>query len=87
MEAIQLRGNGWKKCFALTFVLIAAALVASAQTVTTLHSFTLDDRHCLTLRLRRRAGMATFTLPPPSAVRKPSDVFAGQPSNSRHRGL
>jgi uncharacterized repeat protein (TIGR03803 family) len=43
MEAIQLRGNGWKKCFALTFVLIAAALVASAQTVTTLHSFTLDD--------------------------------------------
>jgi uncharacterized repeat protein (TIGR03803 family) len=43
MEAIQLRGNGWKNCFALTFVLIAVALVASAQTVTTLHSFTLDD--------------------------------------------
>jgi uncharacterized repeat protein (TIGR03803 family) len=38
-----LRGNGWKKCFALTLVLMATALVASAQTITTLHSFTFDD--------------------------------------------
>src|SRR2546422_4145123 len=38
-----LPGNGWKKCFALTLVLMATALVASAQTITTLHSFTFDD--------------------------------------------
>ena len=38
-----LRGNGWKKCFAFTLVLMATALLASAQTVTTLHSFTFDD--------------------------------------------
>src|SRR6266481_9237641 len=38
-----LRGNGWKKVFALTLVWMATALVASAQTVTTLHSFTCDD--------------------------------------------
>ena len=38
-----LSGNGWKKCFALTLVLMATALVASAQTITTLHSFTFDD--------------------------------------------
>src|SRR5258705_9844501 len=38
-----LRGNGWKKFFALTLVLMATALVASAQTITTLHSFTFDD--------------------------------------------
>jgi len=37
------RGNGWKKLFALTLVLMATALVASAQTITTLHSFTFDD--------------------------------------------
>ena len=37
------RGNGWKKFFALTLVLMATALVASAQTITTLHSFTFDD--------------------------------------------
>src|SRR5258706_5602164 len=37
------RGNGWKKVFALTLVLMATALVASAQTITTLHSFTFDD--------------------------------------------
>ena len=42
MEEI-LRGNGWKKCFALALVMMATALVAPAQTVTTLHSFTLDD--------------------------------------------
>src|SRR6266852_9123457 len=38
-----LRGNGWKKFFALTLVLMATALVAYAQTITTLHSFTFDD--------------------------------------------
>src|SRR5258708_8300367 len=38
-----LPGNGWKKFFALTLVLMATALVASAQTITTLHSFTFDD--------------------------------------------
>jgi uncharacterized repeat protein (TIGR03803 family) len=38
-----LRGNGWKKFFALTLVLMATAFVASAQTITTLHSFTFDD--------------------------------------------
>src|SRR5229473_2718008 len=38
-----LRGNGWKKFFTLTLVLMATALVASAQTITTLHSFTFDD--------------------------------------------
>src|SRR5258706_8133787 len=38
-----LRRNGWKKFFALTLVLMATALVASAQTITTLHSFTFDD--------------------------------------------
>ena len=38
-----LRGNGWKKCFALTLLWMATALVASAQTITTLHSFTFDD--------------------------------------------
>lgn len=43
MEALQLHGNGWKKFFALTLVLMATALVASAQTITTLHSFTFDD--------------------------------------------
>src|SRR5260370_14973411 len=37
------RGNGWKKFFALTLVLMATAFVASAQTITTLHSFTFDD--------------------------------------------
>src|SRR5260370_1338292 len=37
------RGNGWKKLFALTLVLMAAALVGAAQTITTLHSFTFDD--------------------------------------------
>src|SRR6267378_3693902 len=37
------RGNGWKKLFALTLVLMTTALVASAQTITTLHSFTFDD--------------------------------------------
>src|SRR6267143_7182970 len=37
------RGNGWKKLFALTLVLMATALVASAQTITTPHSFTFDD--------------------------------------------
>src|SRR5712671_2650442 len=37
------RGNGWKKLFALTLVLMATALVASAQTITTRHSFTFDD--------------------------------------------
>ena len=42
MEEI-LRGNGWKKCFDLALLWVATALVASAQTVTTLHSFTLDD--------------------------------------------
>jgi uncharacterized repeat protein (TIGR03803 family) len=42
MEEI-VRGNGWKKCFALTLLWMATALVASAQTVTTLHSFTFDD--------------------------------------------
>src|SRR5258705_1404138 len=43
MEALQLHGNEWKKFFALTLVLMATALVASAQTITTLHSFTFDD--------------------------------------------
>jgi hypothetical protein len=43
MEAIQLQGNGWKKFFALTLLLMATALVASAQTVTTLYSFSFDD--------------------------------------------
>ena len=38
-----LRGNGWKKCVALTLLWMATALVASAQTITTLHSFTFDD--------------------------------------------
>ena len=38
-----LPGNGWKKCFALTLLWMATALVASAQTITTLHSFTFDD--------------------------------------------
>src|SRR5712691_1329433 len=38
-----LRGNGWKKVFALTLVWMATALLASAQTLTTLHSFTLGD--------------------------------------------
>jgi uncharacterized repeat protein (TIGR03803 family) len=42
MEEI-LRVSGWKKCFALTLLWMATALVASAQTVTTLHSFTFDD--------------------------------------------
>src|SRR6266403_3489360 len=37
------RGNGWKKFLALTLILMATALVASAQTITTLHSFTFDD--------------------------------------------
>jgi uncharacterized repeat protein (TIGR03803 family) len=39
MEAISLRGNGWKKFFALTLVWMATALLAPAQTLTTLHSF------------------------------------------------
>ncbi len=43
MEAIRLRGNGRKKFFALTLLWMAAALMASAQTLTTLHSFTFDD--------------------------------------------
>jgi uncharacterized repeat protein (TIGR03803 family) len=43
METIQLRGNRVKKFFALTLLLMATALVASAQTVTTLHSFSFDD--------------------------------------------
>ena len=34
-----LRGNGWKKFFALTLVWMATALLAPAQTLTTLHSF------------------------------------------------
>ena len=38
-----LRGNGWKKFFALTVVLMATALLASAQTLTTLHSLSFDD--------------------------------------------
>jgi uncharacterized repeat protein (TIGR03803 family) len=38
-----LRGNGWKKGFALTLVWMATALLASAQTLTTLHSFSLND--------------------------------------------
>jgi uncharacterized repeat protein (TIGR03803 family) len=38
-----LRGNGWKKFFALTLVWVATALLAPAQTVTTLHSFNLKD--------------------------------------------
>jgi len=38
-----LSGNGWKKFFALTLVWAATALVASAQTVTTLYSFKLSD--------------------------------------------
>ncbi len=38
-----LRGNGWKKVFALTLVWMATALLASAQTLTTLHSFTFGD--------------------------------------------
>src|SRR5216683_8032522 len=38
-----LRGNGWKKFFALTLLWMTTALLASAQTVTTLHSFTFDD--------------------------------------------
>ena len=43
MESISLRGNGWKKFFALTLVWMATALLAPAQTVTTLHSFNLND--------------------------------------------
>src|SRR6266404_315881 len=39
-----------------------------------------------TLPLQHRAAMATFTLPRPLAVRKPLNVFAGQPSKSPHRG-
>jgi len=42
MEA-TLRGNGWKKFFALTLLWMTTALLASAQTITTLHSFTFDD--------------------------------------------
>jgi uncharacterized repeat protein (TIGR03803 family) len=42
MEAISLRGNGWKKFFALTLVWMATALLAPAQTLTTLHSFSFD---------------------------------------------
>jgi uncharacterized repeat protein (TIGR03803 family) len=42
MDAIP-RGNGWKNCFALTLLWMTTALVASAQTVTTLHSFSFDD--------------------------------------------
>jgi hypothetical protein len=38
-----LRGNGWKKFFALMLLWMATALLVSAQTVTTLHSFTFDD--------------------------------------------
>src|SRR5713226_1085742 len=38
-----LRGSGWKKVFALTLVWMATALLASAQTLTTLHSFTFGD--------------------------------------------
>ena len=38
-----LRGNGWKKFFALTLVWMATALLAPAQTLTTLHSFDLND--------------------------------------------
>ena len=38
-----LRGNGWKKFFALTLVWMATALLAPAQTLTTLHSFSLND--------------------------------------------
>src|SRR5580704_18901203 len=37
------RGNGGKKFFALALLWMAMALVASAQTITTLHSFTFDD--------------------------------------------
>jgi len=43
MESIRLRGNGGKKFFALTLLWMATALVASAQTITTLHSFTFDE--------------------------------------------
>jgi uncharacterized repeat protein (TIGR03803 family) len=43
MEVISLRGNGWKKFFALTLVWMATALLAPAQTLTTLHSFSFDD--------------------------------------------
>jgi uncharacterized repeat protein (TIGR03803 family) len=43
MESIRLRGNGGKKFFALTLLWMATAFVASAQTITTLHSFTFDD--------------------------------------------
>ncbi len=42
MEA-TLRGNGWKKFFALTLLWMTTALLASAQTITTLHSLTFDD--------------------------------------------
>jgi len=39
----SISGNGWKKFSALTLVWAATALVASAQTVTTLSSFQLSD--------------------------------------------
>ena len=38
-----LRGNGYKKFFALMLVWMATALLASAQTLTTVHSFSFDD--------------------------------------------
>jgi hypothetical protein len=43
MEAISIHGNVWKKFVSVTLAWMATALLAPAQTLTTLHNFSFDD--------------------------------------------
>jgi len=80
MESIRLRGNGGKKFFALTLLWMATAFVASAQTITTLQSFTFDDGANPNLVTPMQGDVAIFTRPHVHRRFENLNVFAGPPS-------
>src|SRR5258705_7755838 len=71
------RRNRWKKFFSLTVALMATALVASAQTITTLHSFTFDDGANPNLVTPTQGGDGNIYATPSIGGSKTTECFWG----------